>query len=64
MARKKFTFVQVLVIIWVMVSFWGILVVAEGGFRLLFAFIASLAASTCVANRMDWTGTAMDPDEE
>ena len=60
---KKFNWKQVLVLIWMGMSFYGVMLVAEAPFWLLMLVVGSFGLSVYVANHMDWTGTEMDDEE-
>ena len=60
---KKFNCKQILVLIWMGVSFYGIMLVAEAPFWLLGSVVGSFGLSVYVANHMDWTGTEIDNEE-
>lgn len=60
---KKFNWKQILVLIWMGISFFSIILVAEAPFWLLGLVVGSFGLSVYVANHMDWTGTEMDNEE-
>lgn len=59
---KKLNFKQILVLIWMCVSFYGIMIVAEAPFWLLGLTVGSFGLSVYAANRIDWKGTKMDEE--
>ena len=59
---KKFNWKQILVLIWMGISFYSVMIFAEADFWILALIIASFGLSGYIANRMDWTGTEMDND--
>lgn len=61
--KKKLNWKQVLVLIWMGVSFYGIMLVAEAPFWLLGLVVGSFGLSVYVANKMDWKGTKVDDEE-
>lgn len=60
---KKLNWKQVLVLIWMSVSFYGVMIVAEGSFWLVASVVASFGLSVYVANHMDWKGTEFEDEE-
>lgn len=60
---KKLNWKQVLVLIWMGVSFYGIMLVAEAPFWLLGSVVGSFGLSVYVANHMDWKGTEFEDEE-
>lgn len=61
--KKKFNFKQILVLIWMGVSFYGVMIVSEGPFWLMASIVASFGLSVYVAKRMNWKGTEIDNEE-
>lgn len=60
---KKFNWKQILVLIWMGISFYGIMLVAEAPFWLLGSVVGSFGLSVYVAKYMDWSGTEIDDEE-
>ena len=60
---KKLNWKQILVLIWMGISFYGIMLVAEAPFWILMLVVGSFGLSVYVANRMDWTGTEYEDEE-
>ena len=60
---RKLNWKQVLVLIWMGASFYGIAFVAESPFWLLGSVVGSFGLSVYVANRMDWKNTEFEDEE-
>lgn len=60
---KKLNWKQILVLIWIGISFYGAMIFAEADFWILALVIASFGLSGYVANKMGWKGTEVDDEE-
>ena len=62
-AYKKLNWKQILVLIWMGISFYSIMIFAEADSWILALVVASFGLSGYVANKMDWKGTEIDDEE-
>lgn len=60
---RKLNLKQIVVLIWMGISFYGVMILAEAPFWMLGLTIGSLGLSVYVARHIDWTGTEIDDEE-
>lgn len=62
--HKKLSFKQVVILIWMYVSFFSIMLFAEAPLWMLIALVCSFCLSVYAFNHTSWKGTEFDEEEE